>query len=763
MTINLRHAALSCAILACMGGSTLAQPPADTAAPHDTAPLPGARETAMRQLAYRLLGNRVDDFTFVIDPSLQNEATRRIGIIRTPEGKIRISGADTISLASGLNLYLKHFAHAHVSWVHDQLHLPKELPGPDKIAYFDSRQQHATAFNYCTFNYTMAWWDWPRWERELDLLCLYGVDTPLAIIGTEEIWLRVLQRFGYTRDEARTFPAGPAYTAWWLMGNCQGIGGPVSEAYVQSRVELQKKILARMRELGMRPILQGFVGLVPLDFADKNPGARLLPQGNWCGVPRPPVLHPDDPLFGRIAEAWYEEQAELYGNNSRFAGDLFHEGGNSRGIDVPRMAAKVQALMLRSHPDAVWMLQGWGGNPSPALLKGLDPEHAEVVELCGEFFRNWEKNNGFSGTPWYLSTIVQYGGNIGLHGRLPAIWHNFLKANRSGTPPIGIGLTWESTGVNPVVADLVTELPWNRRSDCLETWIGHYADRRYGAASDGLRQAWLLLLRSAYGEFPNHRRPTESIFCARPGTDVRKVSPFAASVQPPYNVDDIRKALELLYSERARCGHTPAYRHDLVDVARQFLAGFGLQAYRTMMQADARKDLQTFDKQANLFLSLLDMQDRLLASEKDFMLGPWLQAARDIAPQGEHDRFERQARNLVSVWFPDGQPSSLADYGWREWSGLLSHYCKPRWQEFIAYRRALLEGKQASPPDFAAMEKNWALQTTATDSYPLEPSGDSIAIVGDIVRTWMPLWEKSGYRPPDTTQPAPEESANEAR
>lgn len=763
MTAHLRRAALSCTILAFMAGSAMAQPPTDTAVPHEAAPIPDARKTAARQLAQRLLGDRANDFTFVIDPSLQDEASRRIGILRTPDGKIRISGVDTVALACGLNLYLKHFAQAHVSWAHDQLHLPDTLPGPDRTSYFDSRQRHATAFNYCTFNYTMAWWDWPRWERELDLLCLYGVDTPLAVIGTEEIWLRVLQRFGYTRDEARTFPAGPAYTAWWLMGNCQGIGGPVSEAYVQSRVELQKKILSRMRELGMSPILQGFVGLVPLDFAERNPGARLLPQGDWCGVPRPPVLHPDDPLFDRVAAAWYEEQAKLYGDNVRFAGDLFHEGGNSRGIDVPRMAAKVQSLMLQSQPDAVWMLQGWSGNPSAALLKGLDPAHAEVVELCGEFFRNWEKNNGFSGKPWYLSTIVQYGGNIGLHGRLPAIWHNFLMANSSGTPPIGFGLTWESTGVNPVAADLVTDLPWSGRPDCIETWIGHYAERRYGIESDDLRQAWRLLLHSAYGEFPNHRRPTESIFCARPGADVRKASPFAASVQPPYDVNDIRKALELLYSEQARCSHIPAYRHDLVDIARQFLSGFGLQTYRNMMQAGARKDIHAFDEQARLFLSLLDMQDRLLASEKDFMLGPWLQSARNMAPPGEQDQFEQQARNLVSVWFPDRKPSSLADYGWREWSGLLAHYYKPRWQAFIAYRRALLEGKPAAPPDFAAMEKKWARQTIATDNYPQEPTGDSMAIVGDIVRTWIPLWEKSGYQAPDTIRQAPEESAGEAR
>lgn len=723
---------------------------------------PSAREAA-EKLASRILGPRAGDFVFIQTTASSNTQEKRVTIEKGNDGKIIIKGDDAISMSAGLHLYLKRVATCHVSWAADQLNLPSPLPAPREPIVFRTQQPHATAFNYCTFNYTMPWWDWTRWERELDLLALYGVDSPLAVIGTEAIWINVLQQFGYTREEALRFPAGPAYTAWWLMGNCQGTGGPVSEAYVQSRIQLQRRILQRMRELGMTPVMQGFVGIIPSDFAEKNPSARVIPQGNWCGVARPAVLHPDDPLFEKLAQVWYEEAAKLYGPGRIFAGDLFHEGGITQGIKVSQMATKVQQLMLRANPQAIWSLQGWSGNPSKQLLSELDPKHTEVIELCNEFFRNWKTSKGFYNHQWFFSTIIQYGGNTGLHGRMPFIWNNFQEASTSSTPPIGVGLTWESTGINPVIADLLTDIHWMPAPTSLAQWLQAYSDRRYGISSSHLHQAWQCLLTSSYGEFPNHRRPTESIFCARPHQQVRKVSPFAAAVEAPYDLGKLKQALSLMLEEKSTCASVLTYRHDLVDVARQFLSGLGLQVYHNMMNAYEQKNKVQFQEEARRFLSLLTMQDQLLASNASFMLGPWLTSARNMAPPGEEDAFEKQARSLITVWFPDRTPATLADYGWREWSGLLSQYYQPRWQAFIQYLNNKLDGKDAPMPDFAAMEKAWALNTINNDPYPTTPIGDSISIVSQIAGECFPMFDQSGYTPPTNVPATPEESPKDAR
>jgi hypothetical protein len=37
--------------------------------------------------------------------------------------------------------------------------------------------------NVCTVSYSMAWWDWARWERELDWMALNGINLALAFTG----------------------------------------------------------------------------------------------------------------------------------------------------------------------------------------------------------------------------------------------------------------------------------------------------------------------------------------------------------------------------------------------------------------------------------------------------------------------------------------------------------------------------------------------------------------------------------------------------
>lgn len=40
---------------------------------------------------------------------------------------------------------------------------------------------------------TFAWWDWERWEKEIDWMALQGINLPLAFTGQEAIWQKVFQ------------------------------------------------------------------------------------------------------------------------------------------------------------------------------------------------------------------------------------------------------------------------------------------------------------------------------------------------------------------------------------------------------------------------------------------------------------------------------------------------------------------------------------------------------------------------------------------
>ncbi len=658
--------------------------------------------------------------------------------------RIVIRGSSPIALASGFNWYLKHVANCHVSWCGDQLNLPASLPRPEQTIRRQSPYKHGCCFNYCTFNYTMSWWNWERWEREIDYMALCGIDMPLMVIGSEALWMNVLKRFNYSDAEAKAFIAGPAYTAWWMMGNLQGRGGPVTDQWIEERTVLAKKILARMRSLGMHPAVPGFVGLVPGNFAKKNPGAKVIPQGSWVGLPRPFVLHPDDPMFGRFAHVWYEEMEKIYGKADVIAGDLFHEGGRTAGLDLTEVAKQVQGHMLEHNPDAVWIIQAWGGNPKNKLLAGLKKENTLVQDLCCEFWRRWESRKGFNNFPWCFGTIIMYGGNVALHGRLDAIADNLNAALNSSTPPVALGTFWESIEVNPVVMDFLWDVRWRDQCPDLDEWIQQYAVRRYGVDTPQLREAWLKILNSAYGSYKGQRRPGESLFCAKPSMNVRKASPFAASIKVRYDMRELRDAIGLLLTASNQCGDVRGYQFDIVDMTRQFMANTGQLAYREMIATFRAGDRAAFDMAVKTFFEMFDDQERLLSTEPLYMLGQWLKTARDIAgSEAQADINERNARLLITTWTTE--KSSLRDYAWREWAGLLSSYYRPRWKAFTDDLSSQLDGNPAKNLDYYPMEAEWAKRKWKNDSYPVKPQGDPVEEARRVFNRWSP-WLDRHYK-----------------
>ena len=137
-----------------------------------------------------------------------------------------IEASDPISAAVGLNWYLKHRLHATVTWDHLTVELPDTLPPVGATVRRSARLPLRYYLNYCTHSYSTAYWDWERWQREIDWMALHGINMPLAVTGCGMLWRNVLRRLGYPDDAIRKFIPSPAWQAWWLMNNLEGMGGP---------------------------------------------------------------------------------------------------------------------------------------------------------------------------------------------------------------------------------------------------------------------------------------------------------------------------------------------------------------------------------------------------------------------------------------------------------------------------------------------------------------------------------------------------------
>jgi alpha-N-acetylglucosaminidase len=634
--------------------------------------------------------------------------------LATQNGKLYVSASGPNAAAMGVNWYLKHYCHRSISHFGDNIAPIKELPvikgKVRKTCSFANRY----ALNYCTVSYTMAFYSWEDWEREIDWMALNGYNIVLMPVGMEKVWQNTLQKAGFGKDEINRFIPGPAFTAWWLMGNLEGWGGAVPQALIDQQAETGRKVVARMRQLGIAPVIQGFYGMVPTSLKEK--GYPVAVQGKWAGgFTRPDMLLPVDSCWQKLAGIYYGEIRKLYGNDIHyFGGDPFHEGGTNKGVDVKHVAELMQRQAQKYFPNSTWVLQGWGDNPGDDLLNGLDKKHTLVIELFGENTNNWEKRKAYNGTPFVWANVSNFGEKNGLYGKLQRFadevyrakngpYRNYLK---------GVGIIPEGIRINPVVFDFMSELAWSDSKVEASDWIKDYVRYRYGFQNEKLIDAWSLLLQTVYSS-PNvyQEGPSESIFCARPGINLKTVSSWGTRKRN-YDTALFKKAVELYVEAGLGVKHPPeTYQIDKVDLLRQLNANGADSLYSQMMQAIEQKNKQNFETAYNKFEKLLLQQDALLSTNSYFSLATWLDAARRFgAATNSADLCVRNAKTQITYWGPDNPGTDLRDYAHKEWSGLLRTLYLQRWRAFRASIIDQLDGKQSPSPDYFSIEKQWADQ-----------------------------------------------------
>jgi len=624
--------------------------------------------------------------------------------------KVLIAASDVNAASEGLNWYLQYYCHRSMSHMGDNLSPVYPLPLVKKKIHITSSFKYRYALNYCTLNYTMSFYSWKDWEHELDWMALHGVNLMLATIGTEAVWQQTLERFGFSAKEISTFIPGPAFNAWWLMGNLEGWGGPVTQRMIDRRTNLEQKMLARMHELGIEPVLQGFYGMVPSTLKEHFPSADIRIQGKWAGgFDRPDFLLPDDSLFHRMAKVYYGEIQKLYGNDIHFfGGDPFHEGGSTKGVNLTRAGSLIQAEMQRTFPGSTWLLQGWEMNPMKELLAGLDKSKVLVLDLAGEKSNDWEKRKGFEGTPFIWCTVNNYGEKSGLYGKLQFFASEIDRIRNGPYQNLckGIGIMPEGIHNNPVVYDLMLELGWHGQKVEVKDWIKNYVRYRYGSNNDTIQQAWQIFLQTAYRSFPELDGLPENIFCARPAWDIQHVSTWG-SRKRNYDTAQFATGVKLFLSADTAMSENKTWLIDAIDFSRQVLANKGDVIYNQMDLAYKQKDSISFKKYAKGFLNLILRDDSLLSLNKHFKLDSWLDAARSLGKTAyEKELFERNAREQITFWGPDNPATTLHDYANKDWSGLLKTFYFPRWKMFIEQAYQQVVGR-FQLNDFL-FEKDWA-------------------------------------------------------
>lgn len=613
---------------------------------------------------------------------LKSSGASSFSLSATASGGIELHGSDPVALSVGAHFYLKA-VNASIGWdatggnnIDDALPLLK-LP-PVAPMSRTTAHCHRYYFNTCTYGYSMVWWSWERWQREVDWMALQGVNTPLAMLGTEWVWRETwMKDFGLQRSDLDDFFSGPAYLPWHWMGNLDGWGGPLSDEWIDRGNAMQHQFLRRVRDLGMTPVLPAFAGFVPSALRAKFPDAPIHTSSGWGDFRPTNYVEPTSELFTRIGTAFLKRLCAEYGCGEKwFTADLYNEL-KPPSVE-PRYLRNVSSAVYASIASGsahevgkgvaitpTWVAQAWMWHDKKlpyrppwtegavkAFLDGPPVGGLVMLDLYAEQSPLWNETHGFWGHPWIFSTIFNFGGRSGMYGRIPHVSRAVplaAAANRTvGGSMVGLGAAPEAIETSPVMYDLLWETAWiSAPISDPRAWTRQWAARRY--ATFGVTtppqalDAWASLIDGPYGIRRVQQGPVGSLIAARPQANVNmsvECCDGRIAKDIGYDPQVVQRAWEALLASvddadasasAAALARKPTFLHDVADFGLQALSNLALAVHADAAAAMHTSNLTTFRDAAKTFLAIVDDAELLAATQQGRLLGQWIEAARACA------------------------------------------------------------------------------------------------------------------------------------
>jgi alpha-N-acetylglucosaminidase len=652
-----------------------------------------------------------------------------------------------VAIASALNWFLKNKCNSLVTWQDSSVSCPTPFPVVSPVYASSTPHKWRYYFNVCTCGYTSAFWDWKRWEREIDWMSLNGINMPLAFNGQEILWQQVYSELGVSQKGLDDFFTGPAFLPWQRMGNVNKWMGPLSSAWMSSDSALQKLILQRERAFGMSPVLPAFAGHVPGELSKLFPTANITKSVGWGTFNETYgtfYLSPTDALFSKIGTRFVELVNQVYGSDHFYNADPFNEvrPPSSDPAFIAQSAQVIYNSMAAADPSAVWVLQGWflvndatfwQPPQAKAFLDAIPSDNLLVLDLFAEIQPEWQATKNFYDRPFIWNMLHNFGGRTGFYASLPRLASGpFNAMNAAGSTMVGMGLTPEATETNYVVYDLWSDIVWMPASSPaidLTNWLITYSNRRYNAAQSqnmrAITAAWTNLLGPGVYSSPTNQEGTSgSLIAARPAFDLVRVGCCAVVAEYYKGVDNWRALGKFL--EHPITQSNEPYLNDLAELTRQVLSDATYVQWQRLENAYHAKDTVSLNAAGSMILTYINYTEAVLASRPLWLVGNWIAAARAKGSSpSESDLFEVNARTQVTLWGP--RDSGLHEYAYKLWSGLVGDLYSARWQLFIAQLQSSL--KTGVPFDQNAFDQavmdldlNWTLSKKV---YPTTPSGAS--------------------------------------
>lgn len=648
---------------------------------------------SIKGLISRTLGEEYTEFFDIV--LLPDKFKEDYFKLYSSDGRITIAGNNVNSIAVALNYYFEHYLNQTFTRFGDskiKIDLPLKqvkIPIEKKIDV-----EYRFNYNYVAYGYTMSYWDFSDWEREIDWMALNGFNIALNLVGHEEVIRRFLSELGFSFSEIVTYLTSPIYLPWMFMGNISRIGGEITPEWFEDRANLSINIQNRMGELGIEAVHQAYIGYFP--FKD-GINFEVLQGGYWSKIKGSDRLSFKDNGYDVLSKLFYEKQSELLGSTKYFAGDIFHEGGNFYNYNVKEVSNKILSSMKKNNgEDSIWIMQSWGHSPSSEVIESLDKNNILILDLHSQLNTKWEgisKFNGmswsekeFNNSSWIFGVLNNFGGRGGLYGHGNHTVDQFYKAKENAEFLVGVAHTPEALGYNDFIDELVTELIFEDKLD-LNEFVNRYVGNRYGKNNQNLIDGFYILLDTVYSapEDIYHEGASESIINARPSFDITSSSKWG-SIHKNYNSDILENALRKYFSVYDEFKGNKNYIEDLIEISSQVIVNLVNDYYDELKISYEKGDFDEIKFLRDKFLYLINLQANLLAYNEKKDLNRVLENVYDSRYDDYFkDTLIYNKKMILTTWYDKlvSEDDGLRDYANTDFYQLVGNLYYKRWEKFF--------------------------------------------------------------------------------
>lgn len=619
------------------------------------------------------------------------------------DGSLTIHASSAVAACRGFYDFVKSNGAGVCSWSGNRFELPANITTKTKSVSSPYRDHQY--LNVVTYGYSMPYWDAERWDKELDWMALHGIDMPLMLLASEAIYRKVFAEKGLTDAQLDAWEVGPAHLPWMRMGNLAGnsFDGPLGKPWHDSQVALAHHVLARMKELGMKPVVPAFGGFVPKAYAQKLGSSKYVATG-WNWVPESyrnfritPAIPEFKEIGKRFIELWDEEFEPTFGEFKYYLSDSFNEMEVPNDLTTLRTYGKniYDAIIEGSgNSEAVWVTQGWefvygrgkwSSDKYKALRQDCAPHQFMSLYMAPEYGGyQWDYYSNFHGDDWNYTMLPNMGGKNFWTGRLQNYTSDYPRNLASGgaySNCTGWGLTMEGIEYNELLYELITDMGWiaPTAGPAVETWMNNYGKARFGAAYDQtFKNLYTALRNTVYNSYIDHQ-------CFAWQGNNRSSNYYETGNINTTN-DTFFKGFDQFFSDenisKLKAGElTATLRADIIEFSAFYAAA---NVSKLCKRIIAAKNSGKMDDAKQL----VDELDRLMLN-MDYMLtghplydeAKWEAKARKLAggDASAEKKYVKNARRIVSTWYgAHANHEPVNDYASRIYAGIIRDYYLPR-------------------------------------------------------------------------------------